>query len=184
MKISEDDRYIISLSVQDALDEILNAVADESSKELLNANISYVAVTLLNVVAKFNTIEQILDGVICVYYSDNEVYRYFAEDIVGNVAMNFKTKAEIVKTIARRRIGKKEFCMEDIDKCNHIRNLFCHCCYSPIIEDGFVHIELMGRKQSKEQIEELYDEFARHYDGALKSLKNLCDALNLPIIDR
>ena len=53
MRISENDRRIVSLSVQNASNEILNAVADERSRELLNANISYVAVTLLNVVAKF-----------------------------------------------------------------------------------------------------------------------------------
>ena len=100
MRISENDRRIVSLSVQNASNEILNAVADERSRELLNANISYVAVTLLNVVAKFNTIEQILDSIIGVYYSSDEAYQCFTKDIIEDAVMNFKTKADIVKTIA------------------------------------------------------------------------------------
>lgn len=182
MRISENDRRIVSLSVQNASNEILNAVADERSRELLNANISYVAVTLLNVVAKFNTIEQILDSIIGVYYSSDEAYQCFTKDIIENAVMNFKTKADIVKTIARRRIEEKDFCMKDIDRCNNIRNLFCHCHYIPVVENGFVHIELAGKKQRKEQIEKLYAEFEQHYRDALESLRNLCNSLNLPIV--
>lgn len=182
MKLSKETGCDIGLSVQKASNDLLDSVADECSKEMLNACINYVGVTLLNIVAKFNTIEQIMDSIISVYYSDSEVYEYFIEDIVENTAMDFKTKANIIKTIARRLIPKEDFCMRNIDECNRIRNLFCHCRYVPIIDNNFIHIELSGKKRTRKQIEELFNKFEQHYCDSLKSLKRLCDVINLPVV--